>query len=336
MAMSSALPATAGGRLWFVTPIYRDVEPFLILRERLLEVVSREPALAGMTVRFVALDDAAGRDPEVERLRLLEDVNVIQPPFTLGHQRAIVYALRQASRAMSDGDLVVTLDADGEDRPEDTPQLLAALEEDAGDPDRVVLALRTGREAPARFRLLYAAFRVVFRLLTGKTVRTGNYAAFRASFIKRLLLHPAFDLSYSSAMLALELPVRYVPCRRGRRYSGESRMSYSALALHGVRMLMPFTDRIALRALFVFASALGAALVIAIVGLTVKYVAHTAIPGWATSVLLGALILSLVALGNFVTLFLLFSQLRAVSLANLEEIGPETGELEPATLAGRE
>jgi hypothetical protein len=51
---------------------------------------------------------------------------------------------------------------------------------------------------------------------------------------------------------------------------------------------------------------------------------------------LGALILSLVALGNFVTLFLLFSQLRAVSLANLEEIGPETGELEPATLAGRE
>ena len=330
MTIGTAVTDVSMERLWVVTPIYRDVEPFLTLRDRLLAIASHDPSLAGKPMRFVALDDTAGRDPAIDQLHSVDDVTVIEPPFNLGHQRAIVYALRSVSGWMADGDLVVTMDSDGEDRPEDMPRLVAALERRREDSNQVVLALRTSRRAPARFLALYGIFRVVFRLLTGTTVRTGNYAVFRASFAKRTLLHPVFDLSYASALLALDLPVGYVPCPRGERYGGRSHMSYSALALHGVRMLMPFTDRIALRALFIFAGALAASLTIAVVGLTAKYVAQTAIPGWATSVLLGALILSLVALGNFVTLFLLFSQSRAVSLANLEEVGAEEDEPESA------
>jgi len=45
------------------------------------------------------------------------------------------------------------------------------------------------------------------------------------------------------------MPVAYVPCERGRRYQGESKMTYGKLAMHGLRMLMPFTDKIAIRAL---------------------------------------------------------------------------------------
>jgi hypothetical protein len=47
------------------------------------------------------------------------------------------------------------------------------------------------------------------------------------------------------------------------------------------------------------------------------------IPGWATFTVLAALIVSLVALGNFVTLFVIFSQNRAVSLANIEALGSD-------------
>jgi glycosyltransferase involved in cell wall biosynthesis len=305
---------------WIVTPVYRDTSSFRILRERLLEVLAESPEAGRGPLRFVVIDDTAGQDPEVPGLEELDDVVVLQPPFNLGHQRGIVYALRKMLPRFADDDAVVTMDADGEDRPEDLPRLLAAL--DAGEmPERhVVLALRTKRHEPPAFKILYRGFKLLFRALTGATVRTGNYAVMPGSLAKRALLHPTFDLAYSSAILALDMPVTYVPCERGRRYEGESKMTYGKLTMHGLRMLMPFTDRIAIRALaaFVLFGLLGIVLVAVVVFL--KYFTNSSIPGWTSYIALGALIVSLVALGNFVSLFVLFSQTRAVSLASIEEL----------------
>jgi polyisoprenyl-phosphate glycosyltransferase len=321
--------------VWVFTPVYRDTGSFRILRERLLEVLAADSTPAHDSVRFVVIDDTAGQDPEVEGLRALEDVLVLQPPFNLGHQRGIVYALRKTLPRVADDDAVVTMDADGEDRPEDLPRLLAALQTGEGAAHKVVLALRTKRHEPLPFKVLYRGFKLLFRALTGATVRTGNYAAMPGSVAKRALLHPTFDLAYSSAILALDMPVEYVPCERGRRYQGESKMTYGKLAMHGLRMLMPFTDRIAIRALgaFVFFGLLGAVLATVVVFL--KIFTSSSIPGWTSYIALGALIVSLVALGNFVSLFVLFSQTRAVSLASIEELTEEEDVSEEGLSRGR-
>jgi len=308
-------------KTWIVTPVYRDVSSFEILRERLLEVLGPEA-----DTTFIVIDDTAGQDEQIERLHQHADVTVLRPPFNLGHQRAIVYALRKILPRVGDDDAVVTLDADGEDQPSDLPRLLAALQGEGGErrlKQQVVLALRTKRRESLGFKVFYRLFRLMFRSLTGATVRSGNFAAMPGGLAKRVLLHPTFDLSYSSAILALDVPVEYVPCERGERYEGRSKMTYGRLAMHGLRMLMPFTDRIAIRALaaFVFFGVLGG--VLAFVVVCLKLFTSSAIPGWTSYIALGALIVSLVALGNFVSLFVLFSQTRAVSLANIEDL---TGE----------
>jgi polyisoprenyl-phosphate glycosyltransferase len=304
---------------WVFTPVYHDVDSFLILRDRIGEVLASSGQEVGR-LRFVVIDDSAGQDPEIDRLQELDEVTILQPPFNLGHQRALVYALRKLLPRISDDDAVVTLDADGEDRPEDLPRLLAPLHGDGGAARKVVLALRTKRRESLGFKVFYRLFRLLFRTLTGTTVRSGNFAAMPGSVAKRALLHPTFDLSYSSALLALDLPIEYVPCERGERYRGKSKMTYGKLAMHGLRMLMPFTDRIAIRALgaFVFFGVLGALLALIVVG--IKLFTTSAVPGWTSYIALGALIVSLVALGNFVSLFVLFSQTRAVSLANIENL----------------
>jgi polyisoprenyl-phosphate glycosyltransferase len=318
---------------WVVTPVYRDTSSFRILRERLLEVLAAEPAAGARgPLRFVVIDDTAGQDPEVPGLEALDDVIVLQPPFNLGHQRGIVYALRKMLPRFADDDAVVTMDADGEDRPEDLPRLLAALEAEDAPVRHVVLALRTKRHEPLPFKLLYRGFKLLFRSLTGATVRTGNYAVMPGGVAKRALLHPTFDLAYSSAILALDMPVTYVPCERGRRYQGESKMTYGKLAMHGLRMLMPFTDRIAIRALGAFVLFGLVGIILAAVVVVLKYFTSSSIPGWTSYVVLGALIVSLVALGNFVSLFVLFSQTRAVSLASIEEL---TDDVELAEDRGR-
>jgi polyisoprenyl-phosphate glycosyltransferase len=304
---------------WIVTPVYRDTASFLILRDRVLEVLAADPPSTG-PVRFVVMDDTAGQDPNVAPLGELGDVTVLQPPFNLGHQRGIVYALRKMLPRIADDDAVVTMDADGEDRPEDLPRLLAALHGETPTDSRVVLALRTKRHEPLAFKVFYRLFRVLFRGLTGTTVRTGNYAVLPGRVAKRALLHPTFDLAYSSSILALDMPVEFVPCERGRRYKGESKMTYGKLAMHGLRMLMPFTDRIAIRALAAFALFGVVGIVLAAVVVVLKYFTDSSIPGWTSYIALGSLIVSLVALGNFVSLFVLFSQTRAVSLASIEDL----------------
>lgn len=304
---------------WVIAPVYRDVESYLLLRERVLEVLEADPAERG-AIRFVVLDDTAGQDPEIPRLSACGDVTVLQPPFNLGHQRAIVYALRKTLPKIADEDMVITLDADGEDRPEDIPRLLAPLPERPGSDQRIVLALRTKRNESLGFKLMYRLFRLLFRTLTGTTVQTGNFATMPGAVAKRVVLHPTFEIAYSSTILALDLPIEYVPCERGERYAGRSKMTYGKLAMHGVGMLMPFTDRIAIRALFVFAAtlAIGVALGLA-VALVAIFGGGDAL-AWLGYAALGSAVVSLLALGNFVTLFVLFSQTRAISLASIEEI----------------
>jgi polyisoprenyl-phosphate glycosyltransferase len=298
--------------LWVVCPSYDDVESFTILRERI------RAALAEAEPEFVVVDDTGGVDPSMRSLQGLDDVLVLDPPFNLGHQRAIVFGVRSLAPRLDEDDIVVTLDADGQDKPDDVPRLVETLLAD-DDLRRIVLARRTRRRESAAFAVLYLLFRLLFRTLTGTVVRTGNFAAYRGWTARHLLRHPYFDLCYSSTFLSLPLEIEYVPCERGERYAGRSRMSYGRLIMHGLSMLMPFTDRIAVRALITFAATTAASLAFAVAVVCVRLFTKSAIPGWATSTLLLLIVVSVVALGNFVVLFTVFSQSRGMSLADVEE-----------------
>ena len=141
---------------------------------------------------------------------------------------------------------------------------------------------------------MYVGFRLLFKLLTGTRVRSGNFAAYRGRLARRMLQHPYFDLCYSSSLVALEFDVVGVPCPRGalRR---KSRMNPLKLVMHGIRMLMPFTDRIAIRALITFSA-------VFVLGSCWAWSSSvsgshlSAIPGWATLTLVGIMVISFLAL----------------------------------------
>jgi glycosyltransferase involved in cell wall biosynthesis len=305
--------------LWIVSPCYKDVPSFVILRERILEIASTDHTLSSSDVRFVVVDDTAGYDNRITQLMAYPDVRVITPPFNLGHQRALVYGLRLILSDVVESDVIVTMDADGEDRPEDLPRLIGTMLASPGELGLLCVARRTKRSESLRFRVLYFFFRVMFQALTGTVVRSGNYAAYRGWLASRILTHPYFDLCYSSTLVSLDMPVTPVPCPRGKRYEGRSRMNMLRLSMHGVRMLMPFIDRIAVRALTAFSAIFGLGILASLAVIGVRLFTNAAIPGWATATLLGLLILSFIALGNFVVLFAVFSHSRGNSLANLEQ-----------------
>ncbi|MGH9080775.1 MAG: glycosyltransferase family 2 protein [Acidimicrobiales bacterium] len=305
-------------RMWIVCPSWKDVPSFTMLQARTREIIEARPSDQRLEVRFVLVDDTAGTDESIAKLEADGDVRVITPPFNLGHQRAIVYGLRTALPDIDDPDLIVTMDADGEDRPEDIPRLIEPILAKPPDHRMLSIAQRTERKESLRFKVLYLFFRLMFRTLTGTTVRSGNFAGYRAFLAKRMLRHPYFDLCYSSTLINIGIDITPVPCARGTRYEGQSRMNMLRLVMHGVRMLMPFTDRVAVRALMAFSSVFGLGILAALAVAGIRTFTNAAIPGWTTFTLLGMLILSFVALGNFIVLFAVFSHSRGVSLANLE------------------
>ena len=193
------------------------------------------------------IDDSGGGDLEIEKLNAFADTLILSSPFNLGHQRAIVGGLRWILPQTSPQDMIVTLDADGEDQPTDIPRLLEAVLSETWRGGPIALALRTHRRETTTFKLLYFCFQVLFRFLTGTIIRMGNFAAMRSESITRLIGHPYFDLVYSSTLISLQPPLRLVPCRKGLRYFGTSRMSKVNLINHGLRMLVPFGERIAVR-----------------------------------------------------------------------------------------
>lgn len=318
----------AGPSLWIVSPLYLDVEAYLLLRQDLLTALKDLPPLRG--VEFVVVDDSAGSDPHVQSLTRHSDVRVIVPPFNLGHQRAIVFGLRALDACVAEDDLVVTMDGDGEDRAADLPTLLAPLLKESQNRRRIVLAKRTQRHVSWTFRALYFFFKPLFHSLTGLVIRTGNYAAFRGWMVKHVIPHPHFELCYSSSLISLNLDVAYVPCPRGRRYAGQSRMGYLKLIRHGLAMLMPFLDRIGVRALVTFSAALGLGVALSVALLLLSSAGLMTVPGWVVSATLTVSIVSFVALGNLVVLFAIYVQSQGAALSRIDRRRPAAG-AEPGT-----
>ncbi|MGZ3737722.1 MAG: glycosyltransferase, partial [Bdellovibrionota bacterium] len=258
----------------FFTPVYFDSPSFLQLRENILKLLP-----SGFTAHFHLLDDTAGEDPALRGLSL-PGVTVLPMPFNLGHQRALVYGLRCFLAEGNHGDsLVVTMDADGEDRPEDLPALFEKyLQNEKVRP--IVLAKRTRRKESLFFKTFYFLYKRVFRALTGTLIQTGNFAVLNSGAIAKIIFHPYFDLAYASTLFSLGTNLQLVPCPRGVRYEGRSKMNFSRLAIHGVRMLMPFMDRIAIRGVVAFSLFFG----LSVVGCFALTLVHVhgiyAVPNW--------------------------------------------------------
>jgi hypothetical protein len=229
--------------LYLVSPLYFDAESYVRLRAAILSDAVRA-SLGAFRPQFLIVDDSAGADPAAAALAAHPEAEVLVMPRSVGHQRAIVAGLRHLAPRLHDGDGVVTLDGDGEDRPEDLARLVAAL---GKKPGSIVVAVRTSRTETAWFKVMYFFFKIVTRVLLGNVIRSGNFAAFNAPTLKRVIGHRHFDLCYSSGLLSVGVEIQHVPCPRGRRYAGRSRMSPFTLVRHGLQMLLPFASRITAR-----------------------------------------------------------------------------------------
>jgi hypothetical protein len=287
--------------LLVLIPIYND----WVAVGLLLPGLDRVLAGAGLTADVLLVDDGSSVRPPAhwpeDQWRALGHVDILSLRRNVGHQRAIGIALAFVEQHIAPAVLVV-MDGDGEDAPEDVPRLLACLDEYEGR--TVVFAERTRRSESRLFRTFYALYRWMHLLLTGIPVRVGNFSVIPLSQLRRLVVVAELWNHYAAAVFTARVPRASVPTVRAPRLQGTSRMNFVDLVTHGLSALSVHSERIGVRLLVLTAGLLGGMVCVLLVMIAMRLFTPVTMPAWTPTVI-GLLLILMVQAVTFALFFVI-------------------------------
>lgn len=283
-------------QLIVIMPIYEDRESATLLLRDLAAACPNRPYI-------VAVEDGSVENPfgaeAISAAGLAGEV--VHLARNMGHQRALAVGIVHVAATLS-ADAVVLMDSDGEDRPESVPPLVEAL---GGGGFDVVVAERRKRSETWQFRAFYFVYRQLFKLLTGRSIRFGNFSALSMRAVRRLVAMQETWVHVAAAVVVSRLRVGSVATDRGARYAGKSRMNFISLALHGLRSMMVFAEDILVR-VGAFCALLSVMALGSLLASVVLKIIGFATPGWF-SIAVGILVLILMQAGVLVFVTLMVS-----------------------------
>lgn len=284
-----------------LTPVFNDWDSLGILIAELETALGSERG----PISLVVVDDGSDQPaPSFEAPRkVLSDITVIRLVTNQGHQGALAVGLCHIFKNMRCNHVVV-MDCDGEDRPQDIPELLRAAR---AAPQSVVVASRAQRSEGALFRAFYALYRFVFALLVGRKISFGNFSVLPFGLLHKLAYRAELWSHFAASIVRLRFPLVECDTKRGTRYRGKSSMNMATLVVHGLSAINVFAEAAIARILIACLLMLGTAVAGILVVVALRFGTTLAIPGWATTVV-GILSLFLVQVAA-IGLFAIFSAL---------------------------
>lgn len=283
-----------------------------------LSSLDSELAETQQNVNVLIVDDGSDRSVSESGVEFgpfanFERVSVLELKRNLGHQRAIALGLTYID-AIMDTSMVLVMDGDGEDRPVEAVRLIEQCRELGNS--KIIFAGRTRRWEGILFRAFYAVYKLLYRLLTGRTYHVGNFSAIPAKFLGRLSVISEGWNHFASSVLKARIPFEELDTERGRRLDGESKMNFTALVIHGLSAISVHSEVVGVRLLAATLILTAVSLVLVAVVVAVRLFTDLAVPGWATYVtaFLAVILLQSVTLSFFFSFIVLSGRENATFL----------------------
>jgi glycosyltransferase involved in cell wall biosynthesis len=285
MAAISLTPVT------IVIPCYNES----VFAIRFLE--SLEATLASLPFAFCVLmvNDRSTDDT----LALLKKFSFVSPnislrvlnlKFNVGQQAAIYQGMVYAQTIHCDHFIV--MDADGEDTPTAIPELLQHLDAD------IVNVVRSKRKESLQFKICYALYKTFFRMVAGKQMNFGNFCLIRRNVLESAVYS---TFSHFAAFLSKQKGnIRYITFNREQRIGGRSKMGFKKLFYHAFRSFVEYGEDM-LMLFFKSFILIMTALVITLGNVVYrKFISHTSIQGWFSTMITIQVNLAMTCFGFFV------------------------------------
>jgi glycosyltransferase involved in cell wall biosynthesis len=284
-------------------PVYEDWDSAIRLCQK-IDLVFRESKF--FQIKIVLIDDGSTMCVPPSKVpfrpEVIENISILVLRRNLGHQRAIAIGLAHIQQHFRE-DAVVVMDADGEDRPEDIPSLVEAMRR--VEHPTAVFAERGKRLENRTFRFSYQCYRLFHSFLTGRDIRFGNFSVLPWPHLESLVVFPELWNHYAATLVKSRLPYIRVRFERAARQSGQSRMDFVSLVVHGLSALFANQEVVGTRLLIMSAmTTLGLLLLVSVV-IGVRLFTNLGIPGWATTTM--GLLLILVGQSLVASFVLVFS-----------------------------
>jgi glycosyltransferase involved in cell wall biosynthesis len=241
LPVEALLPATDTPRLSVVVPLLNEEENVGILIERIQDVLASH-----IPWELILVDDGSqDRTAELALRRAAEDprVRLLRLARRYGQSTAM-----QAGFDHARGEVVVTMDGDLQNDPQDILALVEKLEEGYD----LVAGYRVQRQDTFVTRKVpsWIANRII-RYITDVDIRDNGCSlkAYQAPLLSRIRLYsdmhrfiPALAAGAAGALIT-EVPVRHHPRTRGTSKYGLSRVFMVLMDLLTIKMIRSFRDR---------------------------------------------------------------------------------------------
>lgn len=262
-------------KIAIVTPCFNDEESCNYLIKDLSKLTS-----PNIQISIFVVDD--GSYLPIANFHKSElTTHLISLKTNLGHQKAIACGLCEVFSSDENFTHVVVMDSDGEDRSEDVLRLVNST----SDIRPFVFAQRRKRQEAGWFKLGYVLYKILTVVLMGRRIRHGNFSAFKADVLERMIYNRNILGNYAAAILTSKLTIGFLATDRGERYAGKSKMNPVTLIQHGLSAISVFQEVVLLR-IGVFVSVF-LLLVMVLAGFVIyeKTITGQAILGWSSTIL---------------------------------------------------
>ena len=285
-----------------VSPLFNDWESLSILINEINYLYESDNIIIN---KIIVVNDGSNDKVPLDILNN-EKLEIIDLATNLGHQRAICIGLCHVFEKSNGSDLVVVMDSDGEDKPEDILRLVNELKQSKKS---LIFAKRVKRSEGTIFKIGYFIYKKLFYMLTGDKIRFGNFCCIRFNKIENIISNPDSWNHFSGAIIKSKLDYSFIPTDRGERYDGKSKMNFTSLTMHGLSSISLYIERLATKLLILNFSLVLISFSSLFVLLIIRTLTSYKIPGWTPVYTLGItnllffslifiLFLVLVLLGN--------------------------------------
>jgi dolichol-phosphate mannosyltransferase len=266
----------------FVVPLFNERESLLRFHSQLLEI----PLAREYTRRFIYVNDGStdGTQQILQELAAAQkDVQVIELSRNFGHQAALSAGLDTAT-----GDIVISLDGDGQHPPSLVPEMLKLH----GSGCDIVQARRIDQKTSAGFlkRLTSRAFYWLLSSVGEVEIAEGSsdFRLLSRRALDALRLMPEYHQFFRGMVVWIGFPTAVIPYEPALRITGDSRYTYRKMFRLAADGLFSFS-LVPLR----MGLLLGLAFILA-AGFELMYVAYfwlsgyreRLVPGWSSLILI--------------------------------------------------
>ena len=233
-------------KIKILIPVYNDWQSVFKLLENIDHGLEAwDDGVAHISV--IIINDASTEERlfNATNFKSLKSVQIINMKNNKGHTRCIAAGLKYISEN-NDFDLVIPMDADGEDRPEELGALLCKAYE---LPDKVITANRIKRSEGYVFKVCYLVHKYLTFIFAGQTIKYGNYTCLPNAVVNEMVNEPSTWNSFSGSLAKIVKDRKSISSERGKRYFGPSKMSFINLLKHSLSIISVFKTTLLIRSI---------------------------------------------------------------------------------------